>query len=399
MENNNTHVPDKLDAYMLQVRHALFELICASDESDVISVEAIDDVAVENSTGIVAEQIKNTVTSKNILADRSKDFWKTIYNWCCYIKLDNLNPNKLKLVVVSNGINTPGLIAEKFNQATNLLEAEKALQFAEKQLKSTARGTELASKECIKYIEYCLNPVNRDIVKYVISLFSYDLHQKSYDNTLIRKFNEQLIPLEYADTLFYTMLGWIDNRVHDFTKINKPAFISKKEYNDTLRKESRGISINNILQAVSTIPDLDITQKEISRHDTYIKQLELIEVDENDIFSAACDYLRASAEKTEWAKRGLVNDYSFNDYNEKLKRNWQNEKNRIEILHSKDLAEPQRGQLLYSQCQEFAINNKLQGCDVPNYFGSGSLQALANTPTNNPIIGWHPNYINLLNSI
>lgn len=41
----NTHVPDKLEGYMLQVRHALFELISVDDR--IVSVEAYDDVAIE----------------------------------------------------------------------------------------------------------------------------------------------------------------------------------------------------------------------------------------------------------------------------------------------------------------------------------------------------------------
>ena len=43
--SDNTHVPDKLEGYMLQVRHALYELICLDER--VVSVEAYDDVAVE----------------------------------------------------------------------------------------------------------------------------------------------------------------------------------------------------------------------------------------------------------------------------------------------------------------------------------------------------------------
>ena len=36
--SDNTHVPDKLEGYMLQVRHALYELICLDER--VVSVEA-----------------------------------------------------------------------------------------------------------------------------------------------------------------------------------------------------------------------------------------------------------------------------------------------------------------------------------------------------------------------
>ena len=51
----NTHVPDKLEGYMLQVRHALFELISVDDR--IVSVEAYDDVAIESMSAISLEII------------------------------------------------------------------------------------------------------------------------------------------------------------------------------------------------------------------------------------------------------------------------------------------------------------------------------------------------------
>ncbi len=395
MSNNNTHVPDKLEAFMLQVRHALFELICASNESDIISVEAIDDVAVENADGIIAEQIKNTVSSRNPLSNRSTDFWKTLYNWCIYIDKEKLAPSKLKLIVVSNGSLNPGSIPNAFNDASNQTEVENALRFAAKELKRTAHGSQLASDECLKYIDYCLDSKNKNIVTKVICLFSYDIYQTSYDETLTRKFNEQLIPPEYADLLFYTMLGWVNNKTHEFTKNNQPSFISKKEYNDALRKEMRGIDIDNVLQSISTEPDSDSTYQELHRHDIYIQQLELIDIDYENIISAVCDFLRTSSEKIEFANRGLVNNYSFNEFNNVIKRKWSSEKTQIELLCSKE-TEIMRGQLLYAKCQGFATEIKLQGCNVPSFFCSGTLHILANTPSDAPTIGWHPNYLKLL---
>ena len=44
--SDHTHVPDKLHAYSLQIRHMLYELI--SIEPDlIVSTEAYDDVALE----------------------------------------------------------------------------------------------------------------------------------------------------------------------------------------------------------------------------------------------------------------------------------------------------------------------------------------------------------------
>lgn len=392
----STHVPDKMEAYMLQVRHALFELICAAEESNIISVEAVDDVAIETEEGTTAEQIKSAVSDGNPLTNRSVAFWKTLYNWCDYLQSESLDPNKLKLVVVSSGNFTPGSIPEEFAKAHSHQEAEAALKFATETLKSTSRDEKLASDECLPFIQYCLEKEHKNVILRVIQLFSYDLHNGTYDETLKRRFNEQLIPPEYADTLLLTMLGWVEEKIHGFTKNNKPAFISKKEYNDALRKELRERNNSSILSSVSTTPDEMITGLEVDRHDTYIKQLEIIDLETGDLFTAASDYLMASAEKTEWAKRGLVTDHSFDDYNAVLKRNWVSNKREVSILYSKTHSEEMQGQLLYSRCQESAITVQLQGCTVPNFFGNGCLQSLANEPDDSPQIGWHPNYCDVL---
>ena len=55
-----------------------------------------------------------------------------------------------------------------------------------------------------------------------------------------------------------------------------------------------------------------------------------------------------------------------------------------------------KGQYVYAQCLSDASKRRLLGSDVPSFFGSGSLQALANEPTQQPSIGWHPRYIDLL---
>ena len=54
---NKTLVPDKLQGYLLQVKHMLFELISVDDR--VVSVEKLDDVAVETDGTVIAEQVKS----------------------------------------------------------------------------------------------------------------------------------------------------------------------------------------------------------------------------------------------------------------------------------------------------------------------------------------------------
>ena len=99
--SDNTHVPDKLEGYMLQVRHALYELICLDER--VVSVEAYEDVAVEKEGLLIAEQTKSVLSNNNPVTDRAEVFWKTIYNWCNYFTQGQYPPKVvLKYIVVSS---------------------------------------------------------------------------------------------------------------------------------------------------------------------------------------------------------------------------------------------------------------------------------------------------------
>jgi hypothetical protein len=81
---NKTLVPGQLHGYLLQVRHMLYELL--SFDKRVVSVEALDDVAVQIANKAVLEQVKSVTSNNNPLTDRSTVFWKTLYNWCTYIE-------------------------------------------------------------------------------------------------------------------------------------------------------------------------------------------------------------------------------------------------------------------------------------------------------------------------
>ena len=71
--SNKTLVPDKLHGYLLQVIHMLYELISVDDR--VVSVEKLDDVAVEIDGKVIAEQLKSVTSANNPIADRAAVFW------------------------------------------------------------------------------------------------------------------------------------------------------------------------------------------------------------------------------------------------------------------------------------------------------------------------------------
>ena len=392
----NTHVPDKLHGYTLQVRHMMCELI-SLDLGKIVSVEALEDVAVEFENRVVAEQIKSVQSGNNPIADRSEVFWKSLYNWYQYIINGDLSMENtmFRLVVISNRNVAAGVIAESFHAAHTDDEAKDALKIAQNAL----WGTKSELKAQVpsgysSYLDILFNLENAAIVTQIIKAMQIEIHPSNYDENLYAKFCSQPIPPEYAEELFTYMLGWVYERVNAQTKHGLAAYVKCKDFRDALQSQMRRYNQNGILASVATRPSENETQKELDRQDIYIQQLGFIELDVSDRYKAANDFLRTSAEKTAWAERGIVAPQSFDDYHDGLVRIWRNQSQLVSHMPSPTNIES--GQKLYFTCQDAVRTTKVQGNDTPEFFGAGSLHSLANGPSQAPLIGWHPTYKDLL---
>lgn len=397
---NRTLVPDKLQGYLLQVRHMLYELISVDDR--IVSIEKLDDVAVEADGKVIAEQVKSVTSANNPIAERSSVFWKTLYNWCTYIETGALPSGAImRFVVVSNGIVTPGSIQASFMNACSDSDAQKALADAKKSILGTAQDNFAIDMYAAlpdsyrEYIRYLFDGNRTKIVCDMIESMEIEIHNNTYDEDLLNRFSNQVgLPAEYVDLLLTDMLGWVTQTVESFTKDNKPAYISATEYRKALNTQIRAYNTNAVLRAVSQVPSKDEQSGEIERLDTYIRQLQLVEMDDATLYEAASDFLRAKIDKIEWAQRGIVHAQSFEDYHDALYRIWTNQKQLMGLQYRTDAIAC--GKAVYFKCRNDSAQQKLQGVETPPFFGSGSLHDLANTPADSPRIGWHPQYITLL---
>lgn len=397
---NRTLVPDKLQGYLLQVRHMLYELISVDDR--IVSIEKLDDVAVEADGKVIAEQVKSVTSANNPIAERSSVFWKTLYNWCTYIETGALPSGAImRFVVVSNGIVTPGSIQASFMNACSDSDAQKALADAKKSILGTAQDNFATDMYAAlpdsyrEYIRYLFDGNRTKIVCDMIKSMEIEIHNNTYDEDLLNRFSNQVgLPAEYVDLLLTDMLGWVTQTVESFTKDKKPAYISAAEYRKALNTQIRAYNTNAVLRAVSQVPSKDEQSGEIERLDTYIRQLQLVEMDDATLYEAASDFLRAKIDKIEWAQRGIVHAQSFEDYHDALYRIWTNQKQLMGLQYRTDAIAC--GKAVYFKCRNDSAQQKLQGVETPPFFGSGSLHDLANTPADSPRIGWHPQYITLL---
>lgn len=390
---NNTHAVGQMQGYMLQVRHMLFELISLDDI--MVSIEKLDDVAIELTSGsVVVEQLKSVTSDGNPATDRSVVFWKTLYNWFNYVNDGSLIVDKtlFRMVVFSNHKLGVGDIANQFHKASKKEDALKALNAAK--LNIWGKDDVLRSKvpdSYGPYLEVLFLPSNEDLVAQIISRLELEIHENDYDLKLAKKFGGQSIPPEFADNLLVYMLGWVTEEANKYIKEGLPAIITSIDYRKTLVAQCRMYNQQNAIPMLSREVTTDEARTEVENQDVYIRQLDLIQMDFDDKLDAASDYLQTKAETTIRAEKGLFTPQSSKDYNDKICRIWKSKRTQILLLPS--CSDAIKGQQLYAQMGEVApqIDSAL-----PSFFGSGTLQTLANKPCEDPAIGWHPNYKELL---
>lgn len=389
---DRTHASDKLFGYTIQVKQMLYELV-TSDISDIISIEFLDDVATQNEDETRVIQIKSSSSKNNPISNRAVDFWKTFYNWVNYVKQKDIDVNKtkFKLLLYSNDIKKINSICQEFNNATNIKEAEMALEQAKNKI--LMNGNQEIYR---KYANEIFDKRNKEIIEGIIVNFKVETQLNSdFDENLLEKLRHRIILDEYLEVILRNLLGWVHKEIEKYTKYGKPAFISGLEFENELKSQLKMYRANNILHAFSLDIEEGDAEKEVKNNEIYIKQLDLIDTDYEEKIDAAKAFLRNSIDKTNWADKGIVTSKGFEEYQRKLIEDWKNTRN-IEKLNKEanvNLTDEHIGKKIYYSCLRNSTVN-LQGCELPYYFCKGEYNHLAN----DLVVGWHLKYKELLES-
>jgi hypothetical protein len=106
--------------YFLQ-ETKMTEMLVKANEGELVSLEVLDDLAVESQDGHQTLVQSKSALITNPLSDRAIPFWKTLANWAEALD-GGLDLSKLRLVIYVSNPRT-GKIAEAFHQASRLSEA------------------------------------------------------------------------------------------------------------------------------------------------------------------------------------------------------------------------------------------------------------------------------------
>lgn len=363
--------------FSLQPVRLCYYLLCSPAHSR-ISLEYLDDVAVHNSDGtVLLEQCKSAL-SHNALSDWSEDFWKSVANWLEAVqskKIDGANAS-FKLYVTPP--KKAGKISAAMHSALTPEDVQKIISIVKGKLSKKTRPP-----KCMPHVQRFLD-ADEDIRCLVIQRM-YLVSEDTDPLEPLRALLAPTVPDASIDTICEAAIGMAKEWADKCIRRKSLALIDTSDFRKNFHAFVQRNNLAGYLPTFSTAPPAETTQSMLMDCPVFVRQLQLIEANEEQQVRAVSDFMRTSADKVKWANQGLVFEGSFSDWENSLLRRHAAMQGEIHDLHA-DRTEIIQGRTLYNRCSTLEI--PLDSRTVPSHFTHGGFNELADRQQ----IGWHPQY-------
>jgi hypothetical protein len=344
-----------------------------------VSLEYLDDVAVHNADGtFILEQTKSAL-KQNPLSDWAVDLWKAIANWLDGASAGTIVPSKSRLQLYVTPLRT-GIWAQA------LSECESAVDIANLVDEIRKKFAKKKTSACASYLQRSLDATEDERIAIVTSL-----RVVSEDDPIeaLRALLKSTVAPEMVDVLCHSAIGMAKEQADYLIRNGKPALINGDSFKANFISFVQKNNLPGLLTSFTPAPEEDEVAAVLSMRPTFIRQLEIIQTNEEDRVRAVSDFLRTSADKSVWAESGLVFEGSLRQWDDDLIRRHGLISGEISDLYATKDA-PFRGRQSYRRCAQ--LQTPLDGRAVPGHFVHGCFNALADVMR----LGWHPDYQSLL---
>jgi hypothetical protein len=374
--------PAQALGYFFQLERALSWLAKAPANS-VVGIETEDDVVLKLLNGhAVYEQDKSSTSSHPFLPSR-KDLWKTLLIWADAIVNGEIDIDNSLFYLVTNK-SSEHSIASTLSDAKNDQDVTIALA----KLKNA--GSELTGE--VKILVDNLFLHGDEIIKKIIQRITYESGNTVFGEGLLKKLQEDLqLDMETPEqnkSIINELTGWVFNQVVGNWRNKKPALIDRNSFHRqkiTILTNSRQMVLDEVIIALGKIPEQEQRSQWSNR---YVKQLQLIKCERDDIFKAIHEYLNSVVKRSQLARKGYLTNSQLEEFDKNLENHWNNifKSRKISMKH---LSAEEIGQVIYFDTTDY--NTSVGKYVLNNHFiTKGSYHALADKLK----IGWHPEYSN-----
>jgi hypothetical protein len=354
-------------------------LTCAKGAK--VSLEHLDDVAIHEADGTVCLEQTKSALKQNPLSDWAPDFWKALANWAAVLNDGLVEAEKVSFRLYVTPPRT-GTLAQALSDATTVMEASAIMGEVAKNAGALKR-----QPACMEYLKAVLDLSAEQRAAIIVNMQVVSCDDDPVDP--IRALLAPTVPPELIDLFCVSAIGMAKQQADRLIQRGAPAALDGDAFKTTFRAFVQKNLMPGLLTSLTPAPEPSEVTSLLSTRPIFIRQLELIDASEEERLRAVSDFLRTSADKADWADRGLIFEESLRDWDEDLVRRHGFISADVADRHT-DRSPGMRGRIAYRQCA--LLQAPLEGRAVPGHFVHGCYNTLADARR----IGWHLDFANLL---
>lgn len=386
-KRKNSHIaPGPMAGYLFQPVRALYWLV-KGPRGATVGIETEDDVVVLlKGGGKIYEQDKSSIKKEGSpFGDKSYALWNTLAIWLSAINIGKVEVEKANFLLVSNKAIPRDSLIQKISEA----KGENETRECYRRLKSIGSDVKTESKvgekvaEVLGYDEMVLNQL---ICQIDVETFGSNLGEVEKEEIISLL---HLTDREAHDVIIDALLGWLIEVMLDFWNAGEPAWITREALDNRLDKV-RGKLRRRRFRA-SPARELLVSEEEKKAHTgkVFVKQLEIICLEEENAYDAIIDFIRCGKERRRLAQEGNATAQDWDMFHESLKAKWKTVRG---IENAKEHKTDEKlGQAVYWNTMA-QVEPRLGEIETEQYLVKGSYHRLADKL----MVGWHPEYKNRL---
>lgn len=351
-----------------------------------VFVESADDVVKETPDSNHHVQLKNRSIGSS-LTNSSTDLWKTLRIWSLGTFNGNINVDTTNLFLITTSQISKHSVGSYLTPVTDERDEATAIDILDEVAGASSNQKLAKSFEAWSALQPDQKSQLISRIQIVGSSSRIDELEEKLKNMAASS-----VRLNRTDSFLERLEGWWFKRVIEDWLLESPQGVSGLEFADKLEDIRNQMSPDN-LPVDPWISELEADGSDYS-HKVFVRQLALAGIKERRTTLAIRDWLRAVKQRSSWSREGLVQFGELGKYDGILFEEWQH---KFEALIEELEEDPPESALMQAARQIYLWAEEAKAPPIRRDFSStfitrGSLHILADKE----IIGWHPNYTDLL---
>lgn len=297
--------------------------------------------------------------------------------WIDFIENNEIDPENTKFSIYVTPTRA-GDIAKRLHNAATPADVEAIVAHLNTTLSKLKKNP-----ECKPDVDKFLNTSETNRTLLVVNLSIHSEHDDPLD--AVRTIYRHVVSPQILDLICERAIGAAKEHADRLIRAAKTPLIDANAFRAEQLTFIQKNNLPSFLVCLTDPPPEHEVESLLQARPTFVRQLELIDLERDACIRAVSDYLRAGADIAVWADAGKIFQKNLDDWDADLLTRYEHINAEIQDVNA-NLEANARGRIVYRRCAQ--LQPPLDGQIVPIHFVHGSYNALAHSMR----LGWHPDF-------